>query len=281
MEQTLTPSRRIGLKADFSLPDMLPALLELWRRRELLFHMTVRHLKGQYKQSILGYAWTFVNPLSQMFILTFVFSTLIRVQTPGIPYALFLFMGLLPWNFFSASLTSATGSVAGAASLVTKVYFPREILPIAAVFTKVVDLAASSVILVGLMLYYGHPPATTTVWVPLLFLIHLIFTLGLSLPLAALNLYFHDVSFLVGVALTLWFYLTPVIYPIDIVPARYELLFNLNPNALLIEAYRRVVLQGISPGAERLLMGLAISVATFIVGYYLFKRMESGFADSI
>jgi len=108
MEQTLTPSRRTGLKADFSLPDMLPALLELWRRRELLFHMTVRHLKGQYKQSILGYAWTFVNPLSQMFILTFVFSTLIRVQTPGIPYALFLFMGLLPWNFFSASLTSAT-----------------------------------------------------------------------------------------------------------------------------------------------------------------------------
>jgi len=271
----------LGVRNNFGLADVVTAMGELWRRRELLWHMTIRHLRGQYKQSILGYAWTVVNPLSQMLILTFVFSHLVRIQTPGVPYALFLLMGLLPWNFFAAAISSATGSVAGAASLVTKVYFPREILPIAAILTKVVDLAVGMGILAGLMAYFGHPPAWTSVWVPLLFLIQLVFTVGLALPLAGLNLYFHDVSFLVGVALTLWFYLTPVLYPVDVVPARYEWLFSANPPALFIEAYRRVVLQGISPGTERLLMGLGISVATFLVGYYLFKKMEPGFADSI
>jgi ABC-type polysaccharide/polyol phosphate export permease len=269
-----------SLRPAFAPADLFPALWELWQRRELLSHMTIRHLKGQFKQSVLGYAWTAVNPLSQMLILTFVFSRILDVRTgiPGVPYALFLFMGLLPWNFFSAAVSSATGSVSGAAGLVTKVYFPREILPIAAILTKVVDLAVGMLILAGLMVFFGHPPAWTSVWVPLLFLIQFIFTVGLALPLAALNLYFHDVSFLVGVALTLWFYLTPVLYP---VPSSYELLFDLNPNALFIEAYRRVVLQGISPGTERVLMGLAISMATFVVGYYLFKKMEPGFADSV
>ncbi len=272
-----------GLRASFTVAHIFPALWELWRRRELLAHMTSRHLKGQFKQSVLGYAWTVVNPLSQMLILTFVFSRLLNVPTgiPGVPYALFLFMGLLPWNFFAAAVSSATGSVSGAAGLVTKVYFPREILPIAAIFTKVVDLAVGLLILVGLMVFFGHPPAWTAVWVPLLFLIQFIFTVGLSLPLAALNLYFHDVSFLVGVALSLWFYLTPVLYPLSRVPTEYQWLFDLNPNSLFIEAYRRVVLQGISPGTERVLMGLAISVATFVVGYYLFKKMEPGFADSV
>ncbi|HET8945170.1 MAG TPA: ABC transporter permease, partial [Dehalococcoidia bacterium] len=181
--------------------------------------MTVRHLRGQYKQSVLGYAWAFVNPLSQMIILSFVFATIMRVGSGGDePYALFLFVGLLPWIFFSAAIASATESVVGAASLVTKVYFPREVLPTAAVFTKIVDLGFGLLILAGVMVYYGHPPEATSVWVPVLFAIHLIFTLGLSYPLAALNLFFHDVRFLVGVALTLWFYLTPVIYPMSIIP---------------------------------------------------------------
>ncbi len=243
--------------------------------------MTIRHLRGQYKQSLLGYSWAVVNPLSQMLILTFVFSHLVRIQAPGVPYSLFLLMGLVPWNFFAAAISSATGSVVGASSLVTKVNFPREILPIAAILTKVVDLAIGLLILAGLMVYFGHPPAWTAVWVPLLFFIQLLFTVGLALPLSALNLYFHDVSFLVGVALALWFYLTPVLYPLDMVPPRYEWLFDINPPSLFIEAYRRVVLQGISPGLERLLMGLGISIVTFVVGYYLFKRMEPGFADSI
>ena len=265
------------------IPDFLISLANLWHRRELLRSMTSRHLRGQYKQSVLGYAWTLVMPLSQMLILTFVFSTLLRFNFTGddIPFALFVFVGLLPWNFFSSSLASATDSVVGSSSLVTKVYFPREILPAAAILTKVVDLMFASVILIGLMIYFGHTPTWTIAWVPLLFFIQFVFTLGLSLPLAALNLYFHDVRYLVGVALTLWFYLTPIIYSVDIVNERYRILFDLNPIALFVNAYRRVLLLDVSPGLDRLLLGAVLATVTFLVGYYLFKRMEPGFADRI
>lgn len=274
-------ARRHPLRYTVGVQDLAAYLVGFWKRRDLLWHMTVRHLRGQYKQSVLGYAWAFVNPLSQMLILTFVFSTILRGGSEGVPFPIFLFVGLLPWMFFSGAVSSATDSVVGAASLVTKVYFPREILPTAAVLTKLVDLAFGLLILAGLMVYYGDPPAWTSVWVPGLFLIHLIFTLGLAYPLAALNLFFHDVRFLVGVALTLWFYLTPILYPVDIVPSRYRFLYDLNPNSLFVNAYRRVILHGENPGLEKVLLGLAISLATFLIGYYLFKKMEPAFADHI
>jgi len=256
-------------------------LLDFWRRRDLLWHMTVRHLRGQYKQSVLGYAWAFLNPLSQMLILSFVFSTLLRFDSQGLPFPLFLFVGLLPWMFFANGLSAATDSVVGATTLVTKVYFPREILPVAAINTKIVDLGFGLLILAALMVAYNHPPTITVAWVPVLFAIQMIFTAGLSFPLAALNLYFHDVRYLVGVVLTMWFYLTPVIYPVDVVPTKYHFIFDLNPNALLINAYRRVILLDDSPDMGRLLLGLGISVGTFAIGYTLFKKLESGFADHI
>jgi ABC-type polysaccharide/polyol phosphate export permease len=281
VRQVIRVAGRDHIGTALRIPDYVISLANLWHRRELLWNMTVRHLRGQYKQSVLGYAWALVMPLAQMIILTFVFSTIIKLPSQNVPFALFLFVGLLPWNFFSTALSSATDSVAGASSLVTKVYFPREILAAAAIFTKVVDLAFASVILVALMLYYGHTPQLTTAWLPLLFFTQFLFTLGLSLPLAALNLYFHDVRYLVGVALTMWFYLTPIIYPIDIVPERYQLLFDLNPLSLFINAYRRVLLHGESPDFEKMFLGLGISLATLLIGYYLFKKMEPGFADRI
>jgi ABC-2 type transport system permease protein len=262
--------------------DLLRHVAEFWRRRDLLWHMTVRHLRGQYKQSVLGYSWAFINPLSQIVILSFVFSTILRIAVPEeVPYPLFLFVGLLPWIFFSSAIASATDSVVGASSLVTKVYFPREILPTAAVLTKLVELSFGLMILVVLMLYYGHPPEATAVWLPLLFFINLVFTLGLAYPLAAANLYFHDVRFLVGVVLLLWFYLTPIIYPVSLVPEKYEIIFDLNPMALFINAYRRVLLHGEAPGIDKVLLGMVIAMVTFLVGYYLFKKMERGFADRI
>lgn len=282
MAQALRVPKAHFVNRSFGLTDVIPSLVELWHRRELLWHMTIRHLRGQYKQSILGYAWAILNPLSLMLTLSFVFSILLRFEVPGVPYPLFLFMGLLPWLFFSSAVASATDSITGAFSLVTKVYFPREVLPIAAVLTKIVDLGFGLMILVALMIYLGYPPEWTIVWVPVLFFIHFLFTLGIALPLAALNLFFHDVRFLVGVILTLWFYLTPVIYPVDLPSVkRYEIIFDLNPNALFINAYRRVVLHGVSPGTDRLLLGLGVALLTVVIGYYLFKRMEPRFADRI
>jgi len=281
MDRSLSASRHYGVASTFAVSDLVHSVAELVRRRELLWIMTLRHLRGQYKQSVLGYAWAFVNPLSFMLILSFVFSTILRISSQGIPFPLFVMMGLIPWIFFSNAVSAATDSVAGASSLVTKVYFPREILPIAAVLTKLVDLFFGMVVLAGLMIYYGYLPTETVVWVPLLLIIHLSFTLGVSFPLAALNLYLHDVRFLVGVVLTLWFYLTPIMYPLDLVPDRYLFVYNLNPNSLLIDSYRRVVLLDQSPGVDRLALGLSISVVTLLIGYYLFKKMERGFADSI
>ncbi len=281
MDQTLRIPRAQFVNRSFGVTDVIPGLIEMGRRHDLLWHMTVRHLRGQYKQSVLGYAWAILNPLSLMLTLSFVFSVLLRFESGDIPYPLFLLMGLIPWLFFATAVSSATDSITGAFSLVTKVYFPREVLPMAAVFTKIVDLGFGLIILVALMVYLGYPPVWTIVWVPVLFFIHLLFTLGMALPLAALNLFFHDVRFLVGVVLTLWFYLTPIIYPSDIVPDKYQILFDLNPNALFINAYRRVVLEGVNPGADRLLLGLGVALVTFLVGYYIFKRMEPRFADRI
>ena len=277
------PLHRQPLSTALGPSEFVSHLADFWRRRDLLWHMTVRHLRGQYKQSVLGYAWAFINPLSQMIILSFVFSTIVRVPSgdAGTPYPLFFFVGLIPWLFFSGAVSAGTDSVVNASSLVTKVYFPREVLPTAAVLTKLVDLGFGMIILGMLMVYYGEVPADTSVWFPLLFFIHMIFTLGLTFPLAALNLYFHDVRFLVGVALYLWFYLTPIIYPIDIVPEKYLFLFDLNPNSLFINAYRRVILYGEAPGLDNVIIGAVIAAVTFVVGYYLFKRMEAGFADSI
>jgi lipopolysaccharide transport system permease protein len=276
------PIRKQPLTSSVGPLDLFSHLAEFWRRRDLLWHMTIRHLRGQYKQSVLGYAWAFVNPLSQMIILSFVFSTIVRIQAPeGEPYPLFLFVGLVPWIFFSGALAAGTDAVTNASSLVTKVYFPREVLPTAAVLTKLVDLIFGMIIFAMIMMYYGRLPAETSYWFPILFSIHMVFTIGLTFPLAALNLYFHDVRFLVGVVLTLWFYLTPILYSHEIIPAKYEIIFDLNPNALFVNAYRRVILYGETPELGRILLGLGIAVATFIVGYYIFKKMESGFADSI
>jgi ABC-type polysaccharide/polyol phosphate export permease len=245
--------------------------------------MTGRNVRSQYKQSILGYAWIFVNPLMQILVLTFVFSTILRIGRDVIPYPfpLFLFVALLPWMFFSSAVSSATESIVGSASLVTKVYFPREILVVATVLSKIVDLLFGVLILLGLMVSYSTYPSWTVVWVPAIFAMQLLFTVGIALPLAALNLFFHDVRYLVGVVLMIWFYITPVIYPVEIVPERYKLFFEFNPLALVVNAYRRVLLDGTSLGIERFLVGMGAALLTFLVGYYLFKRMEAGFADRI
>ncbi len=283
MNRTLPIAKRHPIATTFGLRDFLPSFALLWQRRELLWSMTGRNVRSLYKQSILGYAWIFVNPLMQILVLTFVFSTILRIGMDVIayPFPLFLFVALLPWIFFSSAVASATDSIAGSSSLVTKVYFPREILVVATVFSKIVDLLLGVLILLGLMAIYSVYPSWTLVWVPAIFAMQLLFTVGISLPLAALNLYFHDVRYLVGVVLMIWFYITPIIYPLAIVPERYKMVFELNPLSRVVDAYRRVLLDGTSLTMERFLVGMGAALVVFLVGYYLFKRMEAGFADRI
>jgi len=254
----------------------------LWTYRDLLGHLIVRNLKSQYKQSVLGYAWIIINPLLQFVVYSFVFSIILKTPSEtGIPFSLFLFVGLVPWLFFSNALSAAAESVVFAGNLVTVVYFPRELLVAAAVITRIVDWLAGIVVLVPMLIYYGQPMSWGVGWVFVLFALYVLFTIGLSLPLAALNLYFRDVRYLVGIGLMLWFFLTPVLYPIASVPAKYVPFYNLNPHSRFINSFRYALLRGGSPPASSLIIAFIMALATLAVGYYLFKRMESGFADRI
>lgn len=281
MSLSAQSSGRVPLSPHYALSSIPRSLAGLVRQHELLWHMIVRHLKAQYKQSLLGYAWILLNPLAQLLTLGFIFSVVFHTPSQGAPFLLFLAVGLLPWTFFLNAVMSGTDSVVASASLVTAVYFPREIIPVSAVLVRVVDLVAGLVIVGSLMLFFGQPGSWTLLWVPVILLIHIVFVVGLALPLAALNLFFHDIRFLVGVMLNLWFFLTPIFYSVEIVPARYRLLYDLNPNARFIGAYRYSVLSHVSPPIGSLLVAVLISAATFVAGYYLFKKMEPAFADRV
>lgn len=256
--------------------------VNLWRHRELLMHLVSRNIRSQYKQSVLGYAWILLNPIAQLATLAFIFSTVF--QTPrqhDAPFTLFLFVGLLPWIFFTNAVNAATESISAGANLVTAVYFPREILVVASVLVRVVDLIAGALILAVLMLGSREPLTVSSVWLVLLFFLHLLFVVGLSLPLAALNLFFRDIRYLVGVVTYLWFFFTPIFYPLSFVPQRFRFIYDLNPNARLISSYRYALLDNVSPPLESVAALAILSIACLCAGYFLFKKMEPAFAENV
>ena len=256
--------------------------LNLWRHRALLRHLISRNIRMQYKQSVLGYAWILLSPLAQLLTLAFIFSVVFPTAELGdTPYILFLFVGLLPWIFFSNALMNAIESIVSGANLVTAVFFPREILVVAAILVRFVDLIAGTFILIALVLYTGHGIGLATFWLPPLFILHLLFISGLSLPLAALNLYFHDVRYLVGVVIYLWFFLTPILYPLSQVPEEYRWIFRLNPNGRLIEAYRYAMIDNVSPPLASVGIIFLLAVGSLAIGYFIFKKLEGAFADYI
>lgn len=254
------------------------------KRRELLTQMTLREIKSRYKQSVMGYFWVILNPFFQILIMSFVFSTIMRVPTAAnanIPYIVFLYVGLLPWSLFANSLTSASGSIVSNAGLITKVYFPRTILPISTIFAKIIDFMFALAILIAFMIIYQVPVNLNIIWVIPIFFIQQIFTLGLSLFLAAINLIYRDIQYLLSLIISLWFYLTPVIYPTDIVPDKYKLIFKLNPMSVITNAYRESILAGGVPNLNSLSIALAVSFATLFLGFKYFKKLEKTFSDNV
>jgi len=252
--------------------------------RELLWQMTSREIKARYKQSILGYFWVILNPLAQMLVMSFAFSLILRVPTKSatnIPYSIFLYTALLPWTLFSNSLSSASSSLIGSASLITKVYFPRTILVIATITAKIIDFLFATTILAGYLIVYQIPISLNILWVFPIFFIQQLFTLGLSLFFSAANLLYRDIQYLLSLILILWMYLTPIIYPADIVPEKFRIIYQLNPMSVIVNAYRQVILGGGPPKYSSLLIGLAVSVLTLLVGLSYFKSREKIFADNI
>ena len=262
-------------------PTLLSHIHELIRYRELLWTWIVRNIKVRYKQSLLGVAWAILQPLSATVIMAIVFSRFVRVSTDGIPYPIFYYSALLPWTFSATSITFGTSCLVSNMNLVTKIYFPREILPISAVLASFVDFLIAAVIFAGMMVFYRVPASLNWAWLPVLLLVQMLLTLGVVLFASALNVFYRDIRFVVPLGMQLWMYMTPIIYPLSLVPERFRALYMLNPMAGLIYAYRRIVLQGKSPDATYLLTAAVISVVVFLLAYAYFKRAEAVFADII
>jgi lipopolysaccharide transport system permease protein len=197
--------------------------------KELLHELTMREIKQRYKQSILGYAWVILNPFFQMLVMAFVFSIIMRIPNLGVPYPLFLYVGLLPWTLFSGSLSSASNVLVGNAGLITKIYFPREVFVASTLLAKIVDFLLASTVFVAFMIYFQIPVTWNVLWVLPIFMIQMLFTYGLSLFLAAANLFYRDIQYLLGLVIMIWMYLTPVIYSTEIFPAHYRWIFQINP----------------------------------------------------
>lgn len=260
---------------------MLTGLLDLFRYRELIDELTKREIKQRYKQSVLGYAWVILNPFVQMLVMSFVFSTILRIGDLGVPYPIFLFAGLLPWTLFANSISSSMGALTGNASLLGKIYFPREILILSTIFAKIVDFFLASTVFIALMLYYRTPFTLSMLWFFPIFFIQFLFSYGLSLVVSAFNLIYRDIQYVVTLLLLVWMYLTPVMYPVEIFPEHYRWLFQINPMAVIINAYRQVLLGGSGPNLVSLAIGLAVSLLTLLIGHFIFKKLEGKFADLV
>jgi len=261
----------------------LAALAELSKLGEygdLLATLSRHRVNVRYRQSALGGSWAFLQPLAMMLVFTAVFSRLVRVPSDGVPYAPFAYAGILPWTFFAAAVTNGTTSLVSHAQLVTKVYFPREILPISYVAAAGVDLLIGSSVLVLLLIYYGIAPAWRFALVVPVVLVLAAFSLACGLVLAALQVRVRDVGVALPVALQLWMFASPVLYPLHVVPAAWRTAFLLNPMTGLIEAFRRAVL-GRPFDADSFAVACVVTVIALPVAFVVFKHADATMADVV
>jgi lipopolysaccharide transport system permease protein len=256
-------------------------LAGLWPYRELLYFLVWRDVKVRYKQTMLGMTWALLTPLFSVFIFTVVFGTLARIPSDGLPYAVFAFAGLVPWNYFSQALGRVAGSLVGNAPLLTKVYFPRLIIPTAAAITPAVDFLFSCLTMLGLMAWYRIAPGWAVVLLPLFTLFATVTALAVGMWLAPINVRFHDVGHIVPFLEQCWMYVSPVVYPLSLVPERWRLLYSLNPLVSVIEGFRWALLGGPPPDPRVMLVGVLVVLALFFAGAVFFKRMERTLADVV
>ena len=264
---------------------MLASFRQLLRYRALIAGLVARELRARYRGSVLGLFWSFVNPLLSLLIYTFVFTVVMPGARPQAyePYALFMFCGILPWTWFSSSLLEASNVLIAGGNLIRKVLFPAEVLPLVTVFSGLVHFALGLPILAAFLIYYRMPiEPVDLVWFPIIVLIQLVLTAGLALLVSALTVHFRDVRDLLQNLLTLWFFATPIIYPLSLAPSNVQRLLGLNPFTHLAVAYQEVLFVP-GPFTEwwRVLLGGAFAVAAFLVGYFVFDRLRDTLAEEV
>jgi len=255
---------------------------ELWAFRELLWTFTVREVKVRYAQSLLGVAWAIAQPLALMLAFSVFFGRFAGIRSDGLPYPLFSYAALLPWTFFTTSLSFGVPSLVTNTSLVTKVYFPREILPLASVLSAGVDFAAAAAVYGLLMAFYRISPSLALVHLLPLLVVQLVFTLAVTLILSAINVSYRDVRYAMPLVTQIWLYATPVIYPLSVVPEAIRPAYQaINPMAAVVDGYRRVLVASRPPDYSMLGLSGLCSTLLLLAGYLYFKRAERSFADVI
>lgn len=256
-------------------------MMNLFRSRDLLREWTSRNIRARYQQSVLGWFWAVLQPTAQVAIYTVVFTLVVRIDTGNIPYVIFSYVAMVPWTLLASSLTDMSNSLVDNMSLVNKIYFPREVLPVAALLARLIDFGVAAVLVVVLMVIYKvHVFPLGLLFLPVILGIQLILMLGIGLATAAANVFVRDIRSLMMLGLQLWFYASPIIYPVTAVPENLRPYYYLNPMNGIIEAYRDVLLRSQLPGSY-LIPSVVISIVVFILGYWFFKRVEFLFADIV
>jgi lipopolysaccharide transport system permease protein len=270
--QTRVLTRRRSLRENLKL---------FYEYRELLLAWTSREIRSRYRQSVLGFGWALLQPLVQIIVINIIFGNVLRVPTNGIPYPVFAYAAILPWNLFASSITASVPSIFANMDLVNKIYFPREFLPLSAILARFIDFAIASIIYVALMLYYQMPVYGTLLYLPLILAVQILLAVGIGLLGSAVSVFVRDISFAVPLGMQIWMYASPVVYPLDMVPEAWRPLYLLNPMAGIIHSYRMVMLEGRSPDLVYLGTSAAISVALCLLAYFYFKRLEMAMSDIV
>jgi len=256
-------------------------LRELWTYRELIYFLTWRDVKVRYKQTAIGVAWSVLQPLAMMVVFTLFFGRLAKIPSEGVPYPVFAYTALLPWQLFSRTLAESTNSLVTDQRLITRVYFPRIIVPLATTLAGIVDFAIAAGLLIVLLVFYGITPGAAVVWIPLFALLMIVTVLGAGFWLSALNVEYRDVMYIVPFLNQFWLFLTPVVYPSSMVPEQWRLLYGLNPMVGVVEGFRWSLLgTGQAPGFM-LAASVAVAIALFVSGIIWFRRRERTFVDAV
>ncbi len=258
--------------------DIGELLHEQVEYRELLYQMTLRDLMLRYKQTIMGFGWAVFMPLMNTVIFSIVFTQVAHLDV-GVPYPVYSYTGLLTWNFFASALRFSVSSLTTNINLVAKVYFPREIFPFSAVAVAAVDFAVGAILLVGMMIYYRVPITPAIAFLPVVFVIEVIFTAGMALWLAMANLFFRDVKYLFEVVITLWMFATSVLYPVDRFGGWIRIVLAANPMTPIVDGYRSVLLRGQLPAMGPLGTAAVVSLIVLAAGWFSFHRAEYRFAE--
>lgn len=260
---------------------MLATLKAFFKSKDLLIAWTSRNIRGRYQQSALGWLWAVFQPVASVIIFSIIFTQFVPVNTGNVPYVIFSYTAMVPWTFLASALTDMIGSIVFNMDLVKKIYFPREILPVAAMLARLLDFGVAAILLIILLVIFQVPfsPASW-LFIPLVLLIQIILIVGVGFAGAALNVFYRDVQSLLTLGIQLWFYASPIIYPVSMVPEKYRGLYYLNPMAGIITAYRDILINGQIPGPY-LIPAAVISVVMFIFGYWFFKKVEFRFADIV